>query len=467
MSKTIIGPSQALHEIFVNSIGDEMLQLRGEVSLQVHDKNGRLVQEVDLGKNVICTRARMVLSRMMAQNLKQFSTSAVGSFHPDWATFFGKDFLINGATDPGSFAYPFAPGDVATFPNVLQAMAVFGGVPTNGVEDWTNPSPVPTIAGQNQTPGGSAFHHGGTPTDTSLLYALGITGMTFGNGGHLFNDDEVADPTVGPNPADTKGYIMNNYNSAISTDVSHLPAEPFDPLGAAHGYAWPGGGNKATYPNLHQPNTFSYEPVFNGVVPWGYAGLAGITDNEVSGPGNTRCVYEGNSTLFSETMRLPLDKDGIEYIGTAVRFKVTVPADSELNQIRNFGYARRPRNWMTEAGLITGENILIQSPDPITTTTDPTPTGVSNLRGAQLVEDGFVLGGAGLNAGFYSSCRALPKDYFSRFRNPETGEYFVDSYGQINSDHNNVWNITARKVFGLITKSPDLSYSFLWTVHFG
>lgn len=455
----IIDAATGLLDAILASDPSGVLRLRGEVTLQARDRSGKLVWERDLGDNVICTRARMVLSRLIAQNLKRFFSNAPGTYHPDWATYFGKDYY-DGAADPGSFAYPFAPGDTGTYPNSLDAMSVFGGVPTNQVYDWTNPGVPPTVTNQNgAVPNGHAYHHGSGATDASLLYALGITGMAFGNGGHLMCDSDATDPTVAPNPVDTKSYILSNYVAGASLDVPDLPAEPWNP--PTHGYTWPGGGLTVTYPNLHQPNTFSYQPVFNGVVPWGYAGLAGVNDNQNSGPSGIRCVYEGNTTLFSETIRLPLDKDGIEYTGTAVRFKVTIPADSELNQLRNFGYGRRPRNWITEAGLITGENLLVQSPEPRTAAIDPTPAGVSNYFGATLVENG-VAGG-----GFWTSCAALPKDYFTRFRNPQTGEYFVDSYGQLDANHNNCWNLVARKVFGLITKSPDLSYAFLWTCHFG
>jgi hypothetical protein len=133
-----------------------------------------------------------------------------------------------------------------------------------------------------------------------------------------------------------------------------------------------------------------------------------------------------------------------------------------LNQVRNYGFARRPRNWITEAGLITGENLLVQSPEPRTATIDPTTAGESNYFGATLVENGVPDA-----HGFWANCIALPKDYFTQFRDPATGEYFVDSYGQLNAEHNHVWSLFARKVFGVITKSNDLSYSFLWTVHFG
>jgi len=466
MSKrNIVTPVEGLLDAIFMNDPNGMIQLKGEVTVQAHDRSGRLVWEKDLGKNVICTRARMVLSRLIGQNLKQFFANAVGTYHPDWATYFGKDYY-DGSADPGSFAYPFAPGDTGTYPNSLTAGSVFGGVPTDKVYDWTNPASPPTVASQNgAVPNGHAYHHGSGATDTNLLYALGITGMAFGNGGHLLCSDAGTDPTVAPNPVDTKGYIMAEYVSAgpgASLDVPDLPAEPYDLVAGQHGYSWPGGGVKATYPNLHQPSTFSYESTINGVVPWGYAGLAGIDDNMNATPGGVRCAFEGNSTLFSETMRLPLDKDGIEYLGTSIRFKVTIPSDSELNQLRNFGYARRPRNWITEAGLITGENLLVQSPEPRTATISPIPLGTSNYFGAALVESGTPNG-----TGFWTTCVALPKDYYTRFRNPLTGEYFVDSYGQLDANHNNVFNLITRKVFGIVTKSQDLSYSFLWVVSFG
>ena len=435
-------------------------EMTGEVAVKVIGANGKIEEEISFGKNVIMPRARFVMSRLLAQNLKRWGS--LFTPHADWATYVGDGYIGDG--DPGSFSYPFANNSSMTGimdgPPVhdLESTGVFGGVQTTTDTRWD--ASTTTVTGQNTL---SAFHHGTDPVEASLLYALGISGFSFGNGGHLMKFSGTF--AVAANTFDANDFSLSEYNSGVDADVNSLPAEPFSST-ADHGYSWPGGTLKARYPNLHQPDAFLYEEVTNGIVPYGYSGLATIEDNKESVPG-TQCVWEGNTTLYSETARYPLDKaDGIQFVnGNQVKFKCTILADSELNQERNYGYARRPRNWITEMGLITGENLLVQSPDPHTTgTIDVRESGVSNVLGAQLVEDTFTVDGAGT---WYTVVSTLPKDYFTRLRDPDNNTWFLDSDGQLDTAHNNTWNMVARKVFGVVTKQYQRAYEFSWTITFG
>ena len=419
-------------------------KLKGRLTVNVLSDDGSVIETIDLGNNTIMPRSRLVASRLFAQNLKAWTTAG---FQADWTAYAGQDYL--GGTDVGSYNYPFSE-DVYGLGNSLSRLDVFGGVPTS-----TDVLTGDVVALIDQNTNRCYWHEPtGAAVNAAILMSLGITGMSFGNMGHLVDPSDVT-----ANANDSNGLVATDYNPAASHDIPTLPAEPYD--ATTPGYSWPGGGTVARYPNLHQPNAFSYEPVLNGVVPWGYSGLATVTDNRFTVQGGNPAMYEGNSALFSETGRYPLDRDdGVSFPdGSSVQFKCTVPADSEINQERNYGYGQRPRNWITEAGLITGENIIVQSPDDRAgVTVDPTSTGVSNINGAQLTSAGTFAAGA---------YRALPKDYFSRLRDPLNAIWFLDSDGQLNSSHNNTWNLVARKVFGVITKTQAVAYSFLWTISFG
>ena len=432
-----------------NDVFDPGYVLRGHLTVEARDTEGNLLWTQDLGKNTIMPRARLVGSRLFAQFMKSWATA---SFHADWTAYAGQDYI--GGVDVGSYNYPFAEQLPALPANNIARLDVFGGVPTN-----TDSLTGNVVNFQNVQ---RAFHHGSSIApgiDPNLLYSLGITGMSFGNMGHLVNP-----ATLTVHGSDTSEFVLRGYDPFVDQDLATLPAEPWD-NGGNHGYSWPGGGTKARYPNLHQPNAFLYEPVINGIVPWGYAGLATIQDNQYANfavaPAHP-ATYEGNTTLYSETGRFPLDKgDGISFPdGNTVRFKCTIPADCELNQERNFGYGQRPRNWITEAGLISGENLIVQSPDAKTFgPMDPTTTGTSNIFGANLMQNGVV----GV-APFVS----LPKDYFTRLRDPQAAVWFLDpATGQLASSDNNVWNLVARKIFGIVTKTNSVSFSFLWSVSMG
>ncbi len=448
-------------ELYSNIIRNKgEMDMSGEVSVRVLGPNGKVLEDTNFGRNVIVPRARFVLSRLLAQNLKRWAATTVP--HPDWTSYVGDGYIGDG--DPGSFSYPFANNsdmtNIMVGPPIhnLESLDVFGGVQTTTDNRWSG------VVGPNANQNVScAYHHGADAIETDLLYALGITGFAFGNGGHLMRFSGANCVTA--NIFDTNGFSLTDYNSATDLDVESLPAEPYDGAGD-HGYSWPGGTLKARYPNLHQPDAFVYEEVTNGVVPYGYSGRSDIEDNMNSVPG-TRCVYEGNTTLYSETARYPLDKaDGIQFVnGNQIKFKCTIPADSELNQERNYGYARRPRNWITEMGLISGENLLVQSPDPRTAgAIDVTAAGTSNVNGAQLVESVFVVDGAGT---WYTAVNTLPKDYYTRLRDPIGGTWFLDANGQLSTDHNNTWNMFARKVFSVLTKQYQVAYEFTWTITFG
>jgi hypothetical protein len=449
-----------IFEVFDYVLSDPKFKVRGEFSLQYIDENGKVIDEKLIGKNVITTRARFVMSRLIASNMKRW---LAGTFvpHADWTTYYGDGYIgdtVPLGVVPGSYAYPFADTDAgAGIGGIFQRLksnSIFGGVQTEWDNRW-NGATQDITQNTNQ-----AFHHGNLINNSDLLYALGITGFCFGNGGHLLNPTSLVSSGV-----DTNQFCLADYNSVVDYDVPTKPAQPWNLVTPTDpGYSWPGGGVKANYPNLHQPDTFVYESVMNGVVPWGYAGVAGVADNLEGLPG-TRAVYEGNTTLYSETARYPLDiADGIQLAsGNEVVFKCTVPADSELNQERNYGYGRRPRNWITEMGLITGENLTVQSPDPRTVgAIDPTTNGISNVYGAQLVEPGWIPGGT-----WYGAVAALPKDYFTRLRDPDTGTWFLDANGQLVTTQNNTWNLVNRKVFGVETKTYKIAMAFTCRIYFG
>jgi len=439
-----------------NDIFDPGYVLRGNLVVEARDRAGNLLWTRDLGPNAIMPRSRLVGSRLFAQFMKSWAAAA---FHADWTTYAGQDYL--GGVDVGSYNYPFSEQITGLPANNLVRLDAFGGVPTH----------VDTITGEDVSFGGlnqnidHAFHHGSAVApgiDAALLYSLGITGMCFGNMGHLVNPT-----TLNIHPNDVYSITLDDYVFGVDDDIATLPAEPWDPLAlGTHGYTWPGGGVLARYPNLHQPNAFLYEPVINGIVPWGYAGLATVQDNQFAVPAAIPALpaaYEGNTTLYSETARFPLDKgDGITFPdGNCVRFKCTIPADCELNQERLFGYGRRPRFWITEAGLISGENLIVQSPDQRTFgPMEPMTTGVSNIYGGFLCSNSHPESGVAF--------KSLPKDYFTRLRDPATATWFLDPVGgQIIATENNTWNMVARKVFGVVTKTQAVAYSFLWTLSFG
>lgn len=419
----------------------------GELNcLVVNHKTGEQ-ETLKLGKNVIETRMGLVMSRLAASLYKQF----VAGFSPNplWAGYTGLNYT--GVVSPGSVSYPFNSTDIGgTYASILEKAFVFGGVPTN-IDTLTGK----TSANQNGTYA-NFLDNTKYPfyTDAGAVYSLGISGMAFGNGGHAINFSTITADTN-----DSSGFVIDP--TSITIEDYSKPAQPYS--GGNFGYTWPGGGVLANYPNLHQPDSFVYEAVMNGVVPYGYAGLNNITDNTYSF-GTTQCVYEGNTTLYSETMRLPLDKDGLFFRdGYSCSFKVTVPADNELNQTRAFSYLRRARNVITEAGLITGENILVQSPDYRTPTAlDVTAGGISNKYGAMLVSTYTGVDASNVYNAYYES---LPKDYFTRLRNPRVlPSWFMDSDFLNIDSQNNTWNLVARKIFGAITKTNDVSLVFIWTI---
>jgi len=462
-------------DIFEYMVTDPTFKIRGECFVRITDRRtGKVIDEIDLGPNVVTNRARFVLSRLVASNLKRWNAGFV--FATDWTTYVDRGYI--GDVDPGAQSYPFADSGggapIGGISQELKSNAIFGGVQTPVDRRWPGaPGSGPVWAGGGPTEdltgfqnnGASltpcAYHHGNAETNPSLLYAIGVTGMAFGNCGHLMNP-----ATLTSAGNDSNQFCLEDYNPVTDDDVPSKPAQPYDATDP--GYSWPGGGTKEPYPNLHQPDSFLYEPVLNGVVPWGYAGVAGITDNLDGLPG-VQALYEGNTTLYSETARYPLDlADGITLEqGDQVLFKTTVPADSELNQERNYGYGRRPRNWITEMGLLTGENLTVQSPDPRTTgVIDPSVNGLSNVYGAELVEPGYTISGS-----WYSALKALPKDYFTRLRDPNQNLWFLNAVGQLDDGvataMNNTWNLVARKVFGVQTKQYEIAMSYLWRWYFG
>ena len=59
-------------ELYSNIIRNKgEMDMSGEVSVRVLGPNGKVLEDTNFGRNVIVPRARFVLSRLLAQNLKR------------------------------------------------------------------------------------------------------------------------------------------------------------------------------------------------------------------------------------------------------------------------------------------------------------------------------------------------------------------------------------------------------------
>jgi len=455
----------------------ETLSLRGKLTIYVKDRSGRLIDTFE-GKNVVMSRAKFILSRLLGGNEKAFTSLSATSEWPNM-----------GPNYPESLQYPFS-NNRETSPNTVIEHAAFGGVLTDQDQylslnltgkqnNITGPYPADSAAFHRDVYSGGALGVGNgfsaPPSNPPMLYNLNVTGMCFGNGGHLMHSNYSPS-----SPATLKTYLNGyfpSYNSGhVSnpdpyTDLNSICASSYDANDVFGKPAQPPSGyTSTTDPNY--PGTI-YEPVENGIVP---PSAAALGDNWVG-------QEDYNSTLYSETMRIPLDPiDGLSYPDyKSVQFKVTVPADTELNQTRDFGFARRARNYITEAGLVCGENVLVQSPDPrvnntgtafatVGATPDTTPSGLSNVNGAQLSypDTGTTITSGWWNGDFYG----LPKDYFTRVRDIDDVNDYLENpitnpteYSRL-LDGNNTWNLFSRRVFGLLTKSASFEFVFVWVLSF-
>jgi len=268
---------------------------------------------------------------------------------------------------------------------------------------------------------------------------LRIAGIALGNGGHLiYNNSDESTAVLDKSSA-------NVVNPATTTAVTTLPALPN--IGASSwGYA---STDSRTIPGTN------YEPVENGNIPWD--GTVNITDNGIG-------VAEPNTTLYSETFRIPLDDIAISADGysfptaTEVQFKATLD-DSFLNNNVNWGFASQPANWISEAGLITGYR-----PDDGAALTgqiysddgdEPTAVDFNGLGTTWDTKDGTgetQTGSSGNTLAIHGSV-------------PPTVTNGVDTWGGGAGDRN-TWNMLARKTFPVVTKSSEFGLVFVWTIGF-
>ena len=200
--------------------------LQGNLSVLIQNHKTGKEELVNLGKNVITTRAGLVMSRLCAQVMKEYAAGFIA--HPFWLPYadFGYTSPLSG--NPGSFAYPFSAtptGGVAHKAGqvgVIQNMIVFGGVGTNA-DSLTSSGAIATQScwsAHASAPGDysdlALFPYA---TDERNIYVCGLTGMNFGNGGHY-----IADFTLdsGIN-ADQSNFCL--LGTTLNDDTT-LPAQP-------------------------------------------------------------------------------------------------------------------------------------------------------------------------------------------------------------------------------------------------
>ena len=342
----------------------------GQLKVHFIDRNGKKIDEIDMGKNAISYRAKSIMSRILAAGL--------------------------------------TPNDDPTTEGVESKVAEWGS-------SGTSP--------------------------------LRVTGIALGNGGHLIYNTaaggggEVIDGTdlLLKDAADTNGLILDGDNIASDPGKVAMPKIS----SGIWGYA--------AQPDRGIPGT-TYEKVENGNVPWD--GTLNINDNA---PGLT----QPNTTLYSETFRIPLDDgaasaDGYSFpTATEVQFKATLPA-SFLNYEQSWGFAAQPANWISEAGLIVGYR-----PDFATL---PSGQVYSEDGDEPGIGNGFTFGGEpqsnfGTSGGTFASKEA------GLTGNNDTSPQVVVN-GLDTFPANNTWNMLARKPFRVITKSEEFSLVFVWTIGF-
>ena len=292
---------------------------------------------------------------------------------------------------------------------------------------------------------------GGLNPNTAPLYQWGsgsnplrVVGMAFGNGGHLMY--KTADPT---DPVIPKaiGHIVN---ATTTTPNATKIGLPYVGAGPTFGYA-----NQV---DRVIPGT-TYEAVENGNIPWD--GTINITDNSLG-------VLEANTTLYSETFRVPLDStDGVSYpTNTEVQFKATLPA-ANLNYTGQWGFSAQAANLVSELALITGET-------PSSTTQIYSSDGLqpSNAGGYTYTTGAGNASnwGPGGGVGNYWTSKDGNSDTtigpatsirFKKTR-PSTVTNGVDTFAA----NYNTWNMVARKVIPAIPKTSSFSLVFVWTVGF-
>lgn len=272
---------------------------------------------------------------------------------------------------------------------------------------------------------------------------LRVSGIALGNGGHLLYKDDGTGDTTNLNKA--SGLIVNaGAGAGFVAANNSLPALPN--IGASDwGYA--------SQPNRTVPGT-SYEEVENGNIPWD--GTPNITDNNLG-------VQEAGTTLYSETLRVPLDdvyvsNDGYSFpTKTEVTFKATLD-QSLLNYTSAWGFSQQPANWISEAGLIVGYR----------------PTEANLLTGQVYSDDGSEPG-AGTAYNTTNFVNWTTKDGAGEATTPATNLSGLDvnktqpstvTAGVDTWSEANTWNLMSRKTFAAVPKSSEFSLVFAWTIGF-
>lgn len=274
----------------------------------------------------------------------------------------------------------------------------------------------------------------------SGLNPLRVTGMAFGNGGHLMYDLLSPTSTVIPKAA---GPVVDDVSTTEDPTRIGLP---YAGAGPTFGYA--------SQTDRVIPGT-TYQKVENGNIPWD--GTSNISDNAIG-------VLEPNTTLYSETFRVPLDSsDGVSYpTNTEVQFKATLPA-AYLNYSGKWGFSAQPANLISELALISGETPSLTGQIYSSDGLQPNSSGGYDFIGP--VTSNWGPGGA---SNYWFS-----KDGNADVGGPATGIGFkktrpstvtngVDTF----SANYNTWNMVARKVVPAIAKSASFSLVFVWTIGF-
>lgn len=295
--------------------------------------------------------------------------------------------------------------------------------------------------------GGSFIPPNSTPLDAdgktrhyqygSSANQMRVTGMAFGNGGHLIHNVDKTTVSLGK---DTNNVTVPNLvvNNAATTANTAKPAMPF-----ISGSDW---GYDATADRTIPGTT--YEPVENGNIPWD--GTANIYDNNLG-------VTQPNTTLYSETFRIPMDAaDGYSFpTSTEVQYKATL-GQTFLNYSSRWGFSSQPANIVSEAGLIVGYR-----PDTANLLTGQVYSNNGSEPGAGT---GFDFGSGQTNFGSAATA-ALGSKESGLFGANDTVPIPVVNGVDVASVVN-TWNLISRKTFPGIPKSSAFALLFVYTVGF-
>ena len=263
---------------------------------------------------------------------------------------------------------------------------------------------------------------------------LRVTGMAFGNGGHLIYDSVSSVTDVLP-----KTGMQLNAGSIASN-----PAKPAMPKIGVSSWGY------ASQVDRDIPGV-TYQKVENGNIPWD--GTANIDDNDVG-------VLQPNTTLYSETFRIPLDDAiSVSLDGYAapsqneVQFKATIP-QSRLNYTGSWGFSTQQANYVSEAGLIVGYrpdlSAINANTGQIYSSDGGEPSGANDEAANWDSKDG---------SGTYVSANATGLDKYRSL--PPTIVNGVDTWA---TTADNRWNTIARKNFPAIPKSSAFGILFIWTI---